>query len=90
MSQEDVALRNQCALLIRRFEGEKLPAWADEIEAKSWAQFLLKFIISHPAITCAIPATTRVDHVRENLDAAREPLPDAKMRRRMVAHVHEV
>jgi diketogulonate reductase-like aldo/keto reductase len=76
--------------LIRRFEGEKLPAWADEIEAKRWAQFLLKFIISHPAITCAIPATTRVDHVRENLDAAREPLPDAKMRRRMVAHVHEV
>jgi diketogulonate reductase-like aldo/keto reductase len=76
--------------LIRRFEGEKLPVWADEIEAKNWAQFLLKFIISHPAITCAIPATTRVDHVRENLSAAREPLPDAKMRRRMVAHVHEV
>jgi len=76
--------------LIKRFEGKRLPAWAGEIEAKSWAQFLLKFVISHPAITCAIPATTRADHVRENLDAAREPLPDAKMRRRMVAHVHQV
>jgi len=43
-----------------------------------------------PAITSTIPATTRVDHVRENLGAAREPLPDAKMRRHMVAHVHEV
>jgi diketogulonate reductase-like aldo/keto reductase len=76
--------------LIRRFEGERFPEWAHEIEAKTWAQFLLKFIISHPAITCAIPATSRIEHVRENLDAAREPLPDAKMRRRMVAHVHQV
>jgi diketogulonate reductase-like aldo/keto reductase len=76
--------------LIRRFEGEKLPPWADEIGAKSWAQFLLKFIISHPAVTCAIPATTRIDHVRENLDAAREPLPDAKTRHRMVAYIHEL
>jgi len=76
--------------LIYRFEGEKLPAWADEIEARSWAQFLLKFIISHPAITCAIPATTRVDHVRENLASARAPLPDAKMRERMVAYIKSV
>lgn len=76
--------------LIQRFEGEKLPAWADEIGARSWAQFLLKFIISNPAVTCAIPATTRVDHVRENLDSAREPLPEAKMRRRMVAYIREV
>jgi diketogulonate reductase-like aldo/keto reductase len=73
--------------LITRFEGEPLPDFASEIGAKSWAQFLLKFILANPAITCAIPATTRVDHVRENLDAAREPLPDAKMRRRMVEYV---
>ncbi|MGK2923054.1 MAG: aldo/keto reductase [Methyloceanibacter sp.] len=73
--------------LIYRFEGEKLPAWADEIGAKSWAQFLLKFIVSHPAITCAIPATTRVDHVRENLSVARAPLPEAELRRRMVAYI---
>jgi diketogulonate reductase-like aldo/keto reductase len=76
--------------LITRFEGESLPDWASEVGARTWAQFLLKFIISHPAITCAIPATTQVAHVRENLDAAREPLPDAEMRRRMVAYVHDV
>ncbi len=76
--------------LIAHFEGKKLPAWAKEIEAKSWAQFLLKFIISHPAVTCVIPATTRVDHVRENLDAVRGPLPDAEMRRRMIAYSHKL
>jgi diketogulonate reductase-like aldo/keto reductase len=76
--------------LIYRFEDEKLPAWADEIGAASWAQFLLKFVISHPAITCAIPATTRADHVRENLQSARAPLPDEKMRQRMVAYIREL
>jgi diketogulonate reductase-like aldo/keto reductase len=76
--------------LIYRFEGEKLPAWAVEIGAKSWAQFLLKFVVSHPAITCAIPATTRVDHVRENMGVASAPLPDAALRRRMVAYIKSV
>ncbi len=76
--------------LIYRFEEKKLPEWADEIGAASWAQFLLKFVISHPAITCVIPATTRVDHVRENLDSARAPLPDENMRQRMVAYVREL
>lgn len=76
--------------LIYRFEGEKLPAWANEIGAKSWAQFLLKFVVSHPAITCAIPATTRVDHVRENMGVASAPLPDAALRRRMVAYIKSV
>ena len=70
--------------LIRRFEDAPLPDWAAETGARSWAQFLLKFIISHPAVTCAIPATTRADHVRENLDTASGVLPDEKMRRRMV------
>ncbi len=64
-----------------------LPGWAAEIGCTSWAQVALKFIVSHPAVTCAIPATTRVDHVRENLAAARGPLPDAALRRRMVADV---
>lgn len=73
--------------LVRRLAGKPLPPWAAEIGATTWAQFILKFIISHPAITCAIPATTRVDHVRENLAAAREPLPDDVMRRRMADHV---
>jgi diketogulonate reductase-like aldo/keto reductase len=73
--------------LIRQVEDEPLPAWIAETGARSWAQFLLKFIISHPAVTCAIPATTRVDHVRENLEAARGILPDEKLRRRMAAYV---
>ncbi|RTR01074.1 aldo/keto reductase [Halomonas nitroreducens] len=73
--------------LIRRLASEPLPGWAAEIGAESWAQVILKFIVSHPAVSCAIPATTRVDHVRENLAAAREPLPDAALRRRMAAHV---
>jgi len=73
--------------LIRQFEDEPLPPWLDETGALSWAQFLLKFIISHPAVTCAIPATTRVDHVRENLEAATGILPDERLRRRMVDYV---
>jgi diketogulonate reductase-like aldo/keto reductase len=73
--------------LIRRLEGKPLPEWAGEIDAGNWAQFILKFIISHPEVTCAIPATTQVVHVRENLAAAREPLPDADLRRRMADYV---
>jgi diketogulonate reductase-like aldo/keto reductase len=64
-----------------------LPGWAREVDCANWAQFLLKFIVSHPAVTCAIPATSRVDHVRENLGAAYGRLPDDAFRRRMVAHV---
>jgi diketogulonate reductase-like aldo/keto reductase len=73
--------------LLRRVERHPLPAWAGEIGCASWAQVLLKFILSHPAVTCAIAATTRVEHARENMGAARGPLPDEAMRRRMVAHV---
>ncbi|MDW9665543.1 aldo/keto reductase [Sinorhizobium meliloti] len=73
--------------LIRQVEDEPLPDWIAETGARSWAQFLLKFIISHPAVTCAIPATTRVDHVREDLEAARGILPDEKLRGRMAAYV---
>lgn len=73
--------------LIADVDGEALPGWADEIGCASWAQILLKFVVSHPAVTCAIPATTRVDHVRENLGVARGPMPDAAMRRRMAADV---
>ena len=64
-----------------------LPAWAAEIDCVNWAQFALKFIVSHPAVICAIPATSRVDHVAENMAAARGRLPDEAMRRRMAAHV---
>ncbi len=76
--------------LIHRFESKPLPPWASEFEASSWAQFLLKYVISHPAITCAIPATTRVDHVRENMACAAGPLPDANQRERMAAYVRSL
>jgi diketogulonate reductase-like aldo/keto reductase len=77
----------QQGALIRRLEGEPLPEWSAEIGASTWAQFILKFILSHPAITVAIPATTRVDHVRENVVAATGPMPDEAMRGRMAAYV---
>ena len=73
--------------LLRRLQRHSLPPWAAEIGCASWAQFALKFVISHPAVTCAIPATRRIEHVRENMATARGPLPDEAMRRRMVAHV---
>lgn len=73
--------------LTRRLEGAPLPGWAGELGAASWAQVILKFILAHPAVTVAIPATTRVDHVRENLAAAAGPLPDAALRERIAAHI---
>ena len=76
--------------LTRELEGEALPDWAAEIGATSWAQFILKFILAHPAVTVAIPATSRVDHVRENLTAATGPLPDEAMRQRMIAYVEQL
>ena len=76
--------------LLKRFAKHPLPAWAEEINCKTWAQFVLKFIVSHPAVTCAIPATTRVDHVLENMAAAQGPMPDDAMRARMIAHVERL
>ncbi len=73
--------------LIREVERHPLPSWASELGAANWAQFLLKFIVSHPAVTCAIPATSKIVHVVENMGAATGTLPDAATRRRMVAHV---
>lgn len=73
--------------LVRAVQRERLPAWAAEAGCANWPEFLLKFIVSHPAVTCAIPATSRVDHVRQNMGAARGPLPDAAQRARMAAFV---
>jgi diketogulonate reductase-like aldo/keto reductase len=76
--------------LLKRIERAPLPSFAAEIDCKSWAQVVLKFIASHPAVTCAIPATTRVDHVKENMAAATGRLPDAALRARMIAHVEKL
>ena len=61
----------------------KLPEWAAEFDCRSWAQFFLKYILSYPAVTCAIPGTAKVEYLHDNLGAARGRLPDAALRRRM-------
>lgn len=64
--------------------GTRPPAWAAEFDCETWGQFMLKYILSHPAVTCTIPATRKAKHLMDNLDAGRGRLPDDKMRRRMV------
>lgn len=76
--------------LFRRARGKSLPAWAMGIGCASWAQFFLKFIISHPAVTCAIPATSKLDHLADNMRAGLEPIPDAKDRDRMARYFAEL
>ena len=70
--------------------GKPLPAWAAEIDCHNWAQFFLKFVISHPAVTCAIPATSRVDHLQENMGALRGRLPDATLRLKMLDYYQTI
>ena len=69
--------------LFRRLRGKPLPAWAAKIDCSSWAQILLKFAVSHAAITCAIPATSKVKHLRDNMGAGLGRMPDDKLRERM-------
>jgi len=69
--------------LFRRAKGKPLPSWAAELGIASWAQYFLKWIVSHPAVTCAIPGTGRPEHMRDNLAAGRGPFPDAAARKRM-------
>ena len=76
--------------LLRRLRGKRLPDFASEIGCTSWAQLLLKFIVAHPAITCAIPATSDIDHLRDNMAAGSGPMPDEAMRDRIASAVHYV
>lgn len=69
--------------LFPRVRGRELPAWAAEFDCASWAQFFLKFVVSHPAVTCAIPATSNPRHAIDNMGAGRGRLPDAEQRARM-------
>jgi diketogulonate reductase-like aldo/keto reductase len=71
--------------LTERLEGQPLPEFASELETKSWAQLILKYLIAHPAVTCPIPATTKPAHAAENMAAATGPLPDDKMREQIAA-----
>jgi aryl-alcohol dehydrogenase-like predicted oxidoreductase len=72
--------------LFRQVRGKALPAWAAEIDCSSWGQFFLKFIVSHPAVTCVIPATARPQHMLDNVGAGQGRLPDNAMRERMAGY----
>ena len=76
--------------LWQRVEGKSLPDWAAEYDIASWGQFFLKFVISHPAVTVATPATSRVRHLVDNLGAASGKLPDEAGRRRMIAYLESI
>lgn len=76
--------------LFARVRGRPLPPWAQEIDCATWAQFFLKWILGHPAVTCVIPGTRRVDHLRDNLGAGQGRLPDAAQRARMLAYLKSV
>jgi diketogulonate reductase-like aldo/keto reductase len=84
--------RGTAVIVNRPFDGgdlfgaktaKPLPGWAKDIDCRSWAEAFLKWIVSHPAVTCAIPATSKVAHLRENVRALSGPLPDAALRRRI-------
>jgi aryl-alcohol dehydrogenase-like predicted oxidoreductase len=88
-----VAMDRGCAVIVnrpfaggdlfRRLRSRPLPSWAAEMDCDSWAQILLKFVLAHPAVTCAIPATANVEHLRDNMKAATGRLPDETLRARI-------
>lgn len=71
--------------LVRGLQRKPLPQWASEIDCESWGQLLLKFVVSHSAITCAIPATSKVQHLRDNMKAAYGRMPNEELRARIAA-----
>jgi diketogulonate reductase-like aldo/keto reductase len=76
----------QESALFSHVKGKPLPAWAAELGIRSWAQYFLKWIVSHPALTCAIPGTGRPEHIRDNVAAGFDPLPDASTRTKMAEY----
>jgi diketogulonate reductase-like aldo/keto reductase len=73
--------------LFRQVKGQQLPSWAVEFDCASWGQFFLKFIASHPDVTCIIPATSKLKHMVDNMGAGYGRLPDAAMRQRMIEYM---
>jgi len=71
-------------------KGHEVPAWAGELGIRSWGQFFLKFVVSHPAVTCATPATSRARNAVDNMGAAFGDLPDTAMRERMAQHIRSL
>ena len=73
--------------LFPRVKGKALPAWAAEFDCASWAQYFLKYLLGHPAVSCVIPGTRRVAHLQDNVRAGMGRLPDAALRKRMVEYL---
>ena len=78
------------ARLFSLVQGRPLPSFAKEIACENWAQYFLKWVISHPAITCVIPATSNPVHQAQNIGALRGPLPDKDLRSRMLKHMASI
>jgi diketogulonate reductase-like aldo/keto reductase len=76
--------------LFQKIKNKPLPAWAGELDISSWAQFFLKFIISHEGVTCAIPGTSKVNHLKDNLKAGSGRMPDSKEREKMIEYYHSL
>jgi diketogulonate reductase-like aldo/keto reductase len=76
--------------IFSKVKGKPLPRWASGFDCESWGQFFLKFIVSHPAVTCAIPATSRVIHLKDNMGACYGRLPDENTRREMIKYMASI
>ena len=78
-----VPLGGRRGSLLEQASGHELPPWAADIDVSSWSQLFLKFVISHPAVTCAIPGSSKVQHLEDNQIAGRGRVPDAAFRQRI-------
>jgi diketogulonate reductase-like aldo/keto reductase len=76
--------------LLRKLQRHPLPPWSAEVGCTGWPQLVLKHIVTHPAVTCAIPATSSVAHVRENMAAATGAMPDEAFRKRIASHIEKL
>jgi aryl-alcohol dehydrogenase-like predicted oxidoreductase len=72
--------------LFQRVKGRALPAWVADFDCSSWGQFFLKFVVSHPAVTCVIPATSKIKHMQDNMGAGYGRMPNEQQRQRMLAY----
>lgn len=73
-----------------KVKGKELPDWAAEFDIQTWAQFFLKFVLSHPVVTAATPATSKARHMIDNMGAAMGALPDEALRKRMVTYIESL
>lgn len=76
--------------LFRKVKGKPLPSWVQEFDCNSWGQYFLKYIASHPAVTCIIPATTKVKHMKDNMQAGMGRLPTARQRIQMLKYFEAI